>query len=281
MSQKIVMPEGGKKLFGIIGHPLGHTMSPPLHNWGFETIGFEGEYRAFPTTPDELPAFMEQVRSLPISGLSVTIPHKVAVQPFLDGLSERVLAVGATNTLYWSGKRLLGENTDVYGFMAPLTQLATRPKSALVLGAGGAARAVIAGLLEIGVSEIVVSNRSADKATDLAAEFSVNTHDWTDRQSVQAELIVNTTPLGMKGERVDQNPLPHELCLSHNQTLYDLVYNPTRTKFLQQGEENGCRTIDGLTMFVHQAVEQFRLWTGQTFDLGEARKLITGMLAQS
>ncbi|MBU1002490.1 MAG: shikimate dehydrogenase [Proteobacteria bacterium] len=273
------MPEGGKRLYGIIGHPLGHTMSPALHNWAFGELGIAGEYRAFPTPPEELSEFMAQVRELPLSGLSVTIPHKLAVGNFLDGVSERVSKVGATNTLYWQGKRLLGENTDVYGFMAPLTQLATRPKSALVLGAGGAARAVVAGLLEIGVPEIVISNRNAHKAEGLAAEFAVSVQDWDERSGFETELIINSTPLGMLGERVGQNPLPEGLCLSPHQTLYDLVYNPVRTKFLQQGEAQGCRTIDGLTMFVHQAVEQFRLWTGQTFDLGQARKLIAALLA--
>lgn len=279
MSQKIVMPKDGKKLYGIIGHPLGHTMSPALHNWAFGELGIAGEYRAFPLAPEELPEFMAQVRALPISGLSVTIPHKLAVVNFLDGVSGRVSVVGATNTLYWQGKRLLGENTDVSGFMAPLTQLATRPKSALVLGAGGAARAVIAGLLEIGVSEIAIANRNADKAVALAAEFSVSALDWEERARTQAELIANTTPLGMLGERVGQSPLPEDCRLSPNQTLYDLVYNPVRTKFLQQGEAQGCHTIDGLSMFVHQAVEQFRLWTGQGFDLNQARKLISGLLA--
>lgn len=281
MSQEIVMPTGGEQLFGIIGHPLGHTMSPPLHNWAFGESGIAGEYRAFPTAPDELKAFIGQVRELPISGLSVTIPHKIAVQAYVDGLSERVQAVGATNTLYWSGNRLLGENTDVYGFMAPLRELATVPRSALVLGAGGAARAVVAGLQELGVAEIIITNRSADKAMDLACEFAVSAYDWDERGRVDAELIVNTTPLGMSGERVDMNPLPDDFSLSPSQTLYDLVYNPLRTRFLTMGDDQGCRTIDGLEMFVNQAVEQFRLWTGQTFDIAGARKLVGDLLATS
>lgn len=281
MSQEIVMPGGGAKLYGIIGHPLGHTMSPPLHNWAFGKLGIAGEYRAFPTAPDELKAFMGQVRELPVSGLSVTIPHKITVQAYVDGLSERVQAVGATNTLYWSGNRLLGENTDVYGFMAPLKGLPNVPRSALVLGAGGAARAVVAGLQELGVAEIIITNRSADKAMDLACEFAVSAHDWDERTRVDAELIVNTTPLGMSGECVGLTPLPEDFCLSPNQTLYDLVYNPLQTSFLALGEEHGCRIIDGLEMFVNQAVEQFRLWTGQTFDLAGARKLIGDLFAKT
>ena len=265
-------------LFGIIGHPLGHSMSPALHNWAFGQLGIPGEYRAFPTPPEELPAFMRRMRELPISGLSVTIPHKVAILQHLDVVSTRVQAVGAANTLYWDRKRLLGENTDIHGFLTPLKELAAAPASALVLGAGGAARAVVAGLLELGTAPVTVTNRNAAKAEALAAEFGVRALPWESRTAAEAALIVNTTPLGMRGDRQDLSPWPAAAGLTPDQIAYDLVYNPTATRFLAHAEGCGCRTIDGLTMVVHQAVEQFRLWTGQSFDIREARALIVKLL---
>jgi len=279
MTQRITFPPSPIKLYGIIGHPLGHTMSPPLHNWGFQALGVPGEYRMFPVELSMLAAMMEQVRTLPIAGLSVTIPHKVAVMPFLDGISERAKDVGAVNTVFWDGPRLRGENTDVHGFLAPLRLLPRPPRSALVLGAGGAARAALAGLRELGVDRVTVSNRSADKAISLAKEFMVHTLPWDERARAEAELVINTTPLGMKGQRQNQSPWPESTCLSAKQIAYDMVYNPQQTPFLTEAARNGSRTIDGLSMFVHQAAEQFRLWTGQSFNLDEARKLITGLLA--
>ena len=276
----IIAPKSPTQLFGIIGHPLGHTMSPALHNWGFKRMGVNAEYRAFPTPPEDLPEFMGQLRKLPVMGLSVTIPHKLAVMEHLDGASARVKAVGACNTLYWDGKRLLGENTDVTGFVAPLRELPVAPGSALVLGAGGAARAAVAGLAELGVADVGVSARDADKAEALANDFRAVALPWEDRGFAEAELIVNATPLGMLGERREMSPLPETARLGPGQVAYDLVYNPVDTRFLRQAAAHECRTIDGLSMFINQAAEQFRLWTGQVFDLEEARALVTNTLAK-
>lgn len=276
----IIAPKPPTRLFGIIGHPLGHTMSPALHNWGFRRMGVDAEYRAFPTPPEGLPAFMRQLRELPIMGLSVTIPHKLAVMEHLDGASARVKAVGACNTLYWDGERLLGENTDVTGFVAPLRELPVVPGSALVLGAGGAARAAMAGLVELGVADVGVSARGTAKAEALAGDFGAAALPWEDRGFAEAELIVNATPLGMLGERREMSPLPETARLGPGQVAYDLVYNPVDTRFLRQAAAHECRTIDGLSMFIHQAAEQFRLWTGQVFDLEEARNLVANILAK-
>lgn len=271
-------PAPPSALYGIIGHPLGHTMSPPLHNWAFARLGIPGEYRAFPTPPEELADFMRRMRETPIAGASVTIPHKIAVLPFLDGVSDRVRAVGAANTLYWAEGRLLGENTDVAGFTAPLKALPAIPGSALVLGAGGAARAVLAGLAELGVADTAVTARDPAKSSALAAEFGVRALPWEERAAARAGLVVNATPLGMLGERQHVSPLPEDADPDPDQIAYDLVYNPVRTRFLARAEAAGCRTIDGLEMFLHQAAEQFRLWTGAVFDMAEARTLVLNLL---
>lgn len=276
----IELPESGI-LYGIIGHPLGHSMSPALHSWALAELGLPGEYRAFPTPPEDVDAFVEAVRSLPIGGVSVTIPHKEAVIPLLDGVSERVRQAGACNTLYWHEGKLLGENTDVTGFLAPLRELDSCPDSALVLGAGGAARAIVAGLKELGVGAIAVTNRSQERARNLADEFGVDCVPYDGKTALDSGLIINTTPLGMAGDMVGLCPVPDDVCLSPEQVAYDIVYNPLRTKFLAKAELHGCRTIDGLEMFVGQATEQFRLWTGREFDAAGARALVLAALGQA
>lgn len=261
------------KRYGIIGWPLGHTMSPILHNWGFGQLGWDGEYAAYPLEPENVPAFMDRVRTEPISGMSVTIPHKRSVMEHLDQISERARAVGAVNTLYWDGDRLCGENTDVLGLIAPLKKLATLPASAMVLGAGGAARAAVAGFQELGIRDIAVSNRTGDKADALADEFSVRAVEWEKRMDEGPGLICNTTPLGMSGDMESLTPWEGD-CFPSGCIAYDIVYNPLETRFLREAEAAGCKTISGLEMFLHQGLAQFRLWTGRDMDEEAARRLL-------
>lgn len=278
MSQ-IRIPE---KIFGIIGHPLAQTMSPLLHNWGFELMGVRACYMAFPTPPEKLAAFVQAVRTLPVSGLSVTIPHKEAVIPLLDCVSPLAERTGAVNTLVWEDGQLVGHNTDVAGFVSPLLEReawqGTMPASALVLGAGGAAKAVLAGLLEAGVGQVTVCNRDFERAAALAAQFSANVVAWERRHNVEAHLVVNTTPMGMAGKAPDVSPLPKDYW-TRDQLAYDLVYNPRRTLFLREAQEAGADTIDGLSMFAAQGAAQFKLWTGLSLPMPEAMELLAGALA--
>jgi len=265
-------------LHGIIGWPLGHTMSPALHNWGFGQLGIDACYEAFPLEPEALPAFMERVRTGEIRGLSVTIPHKRTVMPFLDRITDRAERVGAVNTLFWDGDALCGENTDVIGVVAPLRKLASLPASALVLGAGGAARAAVAGLLELGVADVAVANRTPEKAVALAADLGARTVAWEARMDEPFGLVCNTTPLGMSGTLVDQSPWEADR-FPEGCVAYDIVYNPLETRFLREAAAAGCATISGLEMFLHQGLEQFRLWTGLDMDEDGARKLLLEALA--
>ncbi len=267
------------KLFGVIGHPLGHTMSPALHNWAFARLGLPYVYMRWPVAPEGLPDFLTAVRALPISGVSVTIPHKVAITNGLDRLGPRVRAVGAVNTLFWDEDKLTGVNSDVVGFQRPLRESGRRFDSALVLGAGGASRAILAGLAELGVARVWVTNRSYKKAAELAMRFGVTAVEWDARRECGAALLVNATPLGMAGDNVDLTPWPAEW-FEPGQVAYDIVYNPLRTRFLREAQAAGLETVDGLAMFLGQAVEQFRLWTGQEFPLVEARELLLAELAR-
>jgi shikimate dehydrogenase len=259
--------------YGIIGWPLGHTMSPVLHNWGFGQIGLDAVYEAWPLEPGGVPDFMARVRAEPILGTSVTIPHKRAVMPHLDRLSPRAEAVGAVNTLYWDGSLLCGDNTDVAGFMAPLAGRSELPDSALVLGAGGAARAALVGLAELGIERIMIANRTADKARALAREFVVHAVPWSERMEQGAAIICNTTPMGMRGDLEDVSPWD-ESRFAPGTIAYDIVYNPLRTLFLRQAEAAGCESVSGLDMFLHQGLAQFRLWTGRDVDEGMAREIL-------
>lgn len=262
-------------LFGILGHSLGHSLSPVLHTWSFQRIGVPAVYLVWEVKAEALPVFMQSVRVLPIDGASVTIPHKEAVIEHLDGLSDAAQRIGAVNTLYWRDGRLLGGNTDVVGFLAPL--LGRSFTSAMVLGAGGAARAVLAGLQELGVDTIFITNRSAQRAEKLAREFEVTAVDWEQRTAYSAQLLVNATPLGMLNKAVDDSPWPPN-AFEPGQTAYDLVYNPLKTCFLREAEEAGCDIVDGLAMFLGQAAEQCRLWTGKELPTREGRELLAARL---
>lgn len=271
-----------QQLYGIIGYPLGHSQSPRVHNACFASAGLAKVYMAWPTAPDKLPAFMDAVRTLPIAGLSVTIPHKEHIIPLLDAITPAARQVGAVNTVYWQDGALCGHNTDMAGFMAPLAGRTLH--TALVLGAGGAARAVLAGLQALGCTHIVLTNRHAPKAMALAHEFQLNVVDWEARGTVPADIIVNATPLGMQGDRCDQSPYPPEAFARANSEntcglAYDLVYNPLHTRFLCEAKAAGWDIQDGLAMFVAQAAEQFRVWTACEMDVTSVRAMLEQSLA--
>lgn len=262
-----------QQLYGIIGYPLGHSQSPRVHNAAFQALNLAKVYMAWPTAPAKLPAFMEAVRTLPIAGLSVTIPHKESIIPLLDAITPAARQVGAVNTVFWQDGALCGHNTDMAGFMAPLR--GKKYSVALVLGAGGAARAVLAGLQELGCQRIVLTNRTLATAMALAHEFQLEVVPWEERTDVQAHIIVNATPLGMLGEMQEQSPYPAAAFSRGGKGLaYDLVYNPLYTRFLQDAAAAGWAVQDGLDMFVAQADEQFRLWTQCPLDRDATRAVI-------
>ena len=245
------------ELFGVIGFPLAQTMSPLLHNWAFERAGLAGVYMAWQIPPEKLADFFTAVRTLPIQGGNITIPHKVAAMSLLDEVSSGAGSAGAVNVFYWEQGRLCGENTDVPGFLSPIRKRSFR--SALVLGAGGASRAVLTALKEMGVPDIAVTNRTAGKADALAAEFGVHHFPWTDRAHSGADLIINSTSQGMKDKDSENSPFPKE-GFKGKGLAYDIIYNPLETRFLKEARDSGWDIQDGLAMFVEQARESFRIW---------------------
>jgi shikimate dehydrogenase len=252
-----------------------------LHNWGFRQAGIPWVYLRWDLAQERLERFIAAVRVLPIHGVSVTIPFKQAVIPFIDGVSDAASRAGAVNTLLWDDGRLLGENTDVEGFVSPFERVETRPCSALVLGSGGAARSVLVGLGMLGVGSIKVCSRNEESARSLAGEFGVGMLPWEMRGSADADLVVNATPLGMKGRFETHSPWPSDRFPDGVRYVYDLVYNPEETVLLRHARNAGLRTLNGLGMFVRQALAQFRLWTGFELDEHFASALVRSALALS
>lgn len=270
-----------ENLYGIIGYPLGHSLSPILHSTAFQMLGIPAALLAWPLEPQDLPRFMEAFRLLNIQGCCVTIPHKEAIIPLLDQVSERARAVGAVNLIYRQDSQICGDNTDVIGFMAPLKDMLTpgQEPQALVLGAGGAARAVVAGLAELGVRDITVAYNSKPYPIDFVEKFGLQQVPWETRLKIPAELVINVTPLGMKGARVEETPYPAEAFAGRNGIAYDIVYTPAQTRFLREAAQAGWRCIGGLPMFLGQAEAQFLTWTGQALPLAAQRKVLEALAA--
>lgn len=252
-----------EELYGIIGYPLGHSLSPLLHNTAFQAMKRPALMFRWALPPEAVGDFMRAARLLPVRGCCVTLPHKVAVIPFLDEISPLVRRVGACNTLYWQGEHLCGENTDVIGFMSPLLPYALPPQlPALVLGAGGAARAVVTALQELGLQQIFVSARQQEKTVCFCEEFGLAPVLWHERADVPALLVVNTTPAGMQGKDEEGTAYPQQAFAGRQGIAYDIVYTPQETRFLREAKQAGWQCIGGLAMFLGQAARQCQLWTG-------------------
>lgn len=268
-------------LTGLLGYPLGHSVSPAMHNAAFRALGLDGRYDPLPTPPERLAETVAGLAAAGYRGVNVTIPHKQAVMPLLDTLSDAAQAIGAVNTVVVerssepanssSGAErplLRGDNTDWIGFLHPLDALGFDPrgKAALLLGAGGSARAVVYALAQRGLAHLTIWARNpvralelAQHAQSLAPSLSVHCSPFTvDRPP---DLIVNTTPLGM-WPAVDASPWPADLPFPQGALVYDLVYRPERTLFLRQAEAAGCATVGGLEMLVVQGAASFERWTG-------------------
>ena len=273
----------GAKAACVIGWPIGHSRSPLIHNYWLERYGIAGAYRSEAVPPADFAAFVGSLAARGYVGANVTVPHKEAALA-CSRPDDRALAVGAANTLWLDGG-LRSTNTDVEGFLNNLDACAPGWQSdggaAVVLGAGGAARAVVYGLLERGARRIVLVNRTPDRALALRARFGprVETAAWQERNAALAgaALLVNTTTLGMRGEDgldIDLGRLPGAAVVA------DLVYVPLLTPLLAAATARGLRTADGLGMLLHQAVRGFALWFGKKPEVtAELRALLEADIA--
>lgn len=270
---------------GIIGHPLGHTLSPAFQQAAFDHLGIAATYRAYDLLPEDVPPFVAGLRAPDWLGVNVTVPHKERVRPLLDGEAAEAAAVGAVNTIVNDGGRLVGHNTDVVGFRDALAEVgfAVRGARCVVLGAGGAARAVVYALCAGGAAEIVVANRHVERAQRLLADLAPAVPAAAlplDAGALAAalarcDLLVNSTSVGL---RPGETPLPDE-CLPAQALVYDLIYNPPQTRFLAAAAARGARTLGGLSMLVGQGAASFTLWTGRPAPREVMRRAAEAALA--
>lgn len=282
------MGENNKKFWrlGLVGYPLGHSLSPRLHTAALAALGLQGEYELYPIPPDDLhqlQALLGRIRDGSLHGLNLTIPHKRSVLHFLDELSPTAAGIGAANTIYLHNEHLVGDNTDAPGFiadlalqtgweMANLEMAPSTPRVVLVLGAGGSARAVIYALGRLGWQVFICARRSGQAARLIAdldrGSIRPPTYlPWDALESykntglVRFDLLVNTTPLGMAPDE-SSSPWPEGVSFPPSAFVYDLVYNPTETTLLRKARAAGLQVANGLGMLVEQAALAFERWTG-------------------
>lgn len=262
-------------LAGVIGHPIAHSKSPRLHGHWLKTYGIAGHYVPLDISPEDFEAGVRMLPKMGFVGANVTIPHKETALRIADIVTDRAKTMGAANTLvFQEDGQIHADNTDGYGFIANLKQGAPKwqPESgpAFVFGAGGAARAIICSLLDEGVPELFLSNRTRERADALKQEFGdrVTVVDWGNAADAlgTSSTVVNTTSLGMTGHREFNVSLDN---LRKDAVVTDLVYAPLRTQFLDTAAAKGCDTVDGLGMLLHQAVPGFESWFGKRPEVNE------------
>ncbi|MBD0307715.1 MAG: shikimate dehydrogenase [Microcoleus sp. T1-bin1] len=303
------MIKGTTKLLGVIGHPVEHSLSPAMHNAAISHLGVDFVYLPFPVKPGDLKAAIAGFAAIGVRGFSITIPHKQAILPLLSSVSPIARSIGAVNTVYLTDKGWCGTNTDVEGFLAPLQTPPTPPyqggakdatsgletgntavesspppyqggarggsdwsqKVAVILGNGGAARAVVAGCAQLGCAEIHVVGRSEQNLGEFQQSWvnspmpvqNLQVHTWDNLSMLisQADLLVNTTPVGMypQGEK---SPVASGAIdrIKAGAIVYDLIYNPNPTQFLKDAQLRGARAIDGLPMLVQQGAAALKIW---------------------
>jgi len=272
------------KVVGLIGYPLGHSVSPAMHNAAFKELGLDFEYVPFEVEPKDLAEALKGLRALHIAGFNVTIPHKESIVPLLDEVTKLARIIGAVNTVLNQEGKLIGYNTDGAGFIDSLKEDAgvnPKGKKAVVLGAGGASHAVSIMLAEAGAKSIVLTDVLEEKAKDLSEYIGSYFEMPCDFLTINspalqgaidaADILINTTPVGMH-PKTEQSPLNEGIKLPAGLLAYDLVYNPLETKLLRDAESAGCKICSGLGMLVRQGALAFTIWTGEEAPIKTMRQ---------
>ena len=246
------------KKYLVIGNPIEHSLSPKLHNYWFEKNNINANYDKRKIDKSEIKDTINEIKNNTLDGINVTVPFKSDVIPFLDTLSEESQITQSVNTIYKQDKKLIGHNTDIKGFELSLkeTRFDLENKTIFILGAGGVVPSIIYALEKLGVSKIMVSNRTKQKTENLKKFFSnINIVDWGDQPNF--DIIINATSLGLNKE--DNIGLNFKN-INKEKLFYDVIYNPKETNFLKTGKSLGCSVSNGKMMFIYQAFEAFRLW---------------------
>jgi len=273
-------PVGSTRVAAVIGSPVGHSLSPVLHNAAFEALGLDWVFVALEVAPGRAVEAVSAMRNLGLAGLSVTMPHKSDCAAAVDRLMPAAAELGAVNCVVCDGPDLVGHNTDGDGFLDALRlDLGVEPvgRRVVVIGAGGAARAVIRALAGAGAADVAVLNRTAARAEEAARLAGAVGRVGADEDVASADLVVNATPVGMGEPGPDALPVPAD-ALHDGQVVADLVYQPLVTPLLRAATACGATTLNGVGMLLHQASRAFQLWTGEPAPIEVMRRAMTEAL---
>ncbi len=254
------------KKYLVIGNPIEHSLSPLLHNFWFEKYNINAIYQKQLVEKNDIEKILNDMKVNKVQGINVTVPFKKIVIPFLDKLSDTAKKTQSVNTIFKKQDKLVGDNTDVYGFSEAiqLTNFNLSNKKALILGAGGVVPSIILALKNMGILEIILSNRTRKKADDLKKSFPfLKVINWGDK--IKTDLIINATSVGIKKNeeiKLDNSKL-------NGQLFYDLIYNPSQTKFLENAKKSGKKIENGKSMFIYQAMKAFEIWHGIKPEINE------------
>ena len=267
---KFLIPSAGRTAAAVIGDPVLHSLSPTIYNAAFEHDQINWSYSAVNITGEQVSDALEEMRQSEVGGLSVTMPHKEIVANLVDETTRHAERLGAVNCVSKNGSTLVGHNTDGEGFIKAIeaeTKERAEGKSYLVIGAGGAAKAVTLALGEAGASEVIVSSRNASKSRKASSLAGQVGRSGSLSEAEGVDVIINATPIGMRGAgNEDQLPLPVE-AMHKGQIIVDLIYHPLQTEFLKNASRIGARTMNGIGMLIHQAALQYTLWTNKEAPL--------------
>ncbi|WP_455631752.1 shikimate dehydrogenase [Megamonas sp.] len=284
------MYTGKTKNLGVIGYPIKHSLSPVIQNAALSASGLDYAYIAMPIAPEDLKTAVLGLKAANFSGFNVTIPHKVTIMQYLDEIDDTAKFIGAVNTVKIENGRLYGYNTDVIGFINPLLKegFALKDKTVVIFGAGGASRAIICGLIQQKAAHIILGVRNQAKGEKLAASFKdladIAAYDWHDEAFTawlaKADLLVNTTPLGMFPNIDTAVPIEWEK-VKRDAFVYDIVYTPAKTRFLQEAQACGHKILNGEKMLAEQGAASLRYWTGEKVDVEVMVKALREYLAKN
>jgi shikimate dehydrogenase len=255
------------KKFLVIGNPIEHSLSPELHNYWIKKNNINAIYEKRKLDEDQLEKYISQVKDKKINGINVTVPFKKTIIPYLDELSTEAKITESVNTIYQKDNKIIGHNTDIFGFETSIEEIEydLKNKEILILGAGGVVPSIIFSLIKMKVSKITISNRTKEKAVNLKKIYKdLEIIKWGDISNF--DMIINATSLGLKKE--DKLNFDFSL-ISENKFFYDVIYNPSETNFLKIGRELGHKTLNGKLMFIYQAISAFEIWHGKTPEIDE------------
>lgn len=273
--------KGSTNIVGLIGHPVEHSFSPPMHNAAFEKLGMDYAYVAFDVDPNNLGSAIEGAKSLNINGFNVTIPHKIEVMQFLDEIDEVAGLIGAVNTIDF--KNMKGYNTDGIGAVRAIEEvISIKDKNVVIAGAGGASRAISFYLAKYGADSITILNRNVDRAISLAGDVldsglivdvQADSMSEINNYLSDADILVDTTPMGMH-PHVDDEPIARAEDMHEDLVVFDAVYNPNETVLIKEAIKAGAKPVYGIKMLLYQGAESFKIWTGVDAPVDEMEKAL-------